>query len=361
MRKMMKVGVVVVGMVMGMFFAPTEVKAETVKVASVAYETEADGTAYVSSIDGTAQNVKVSATVVYGADTYTVTSVGAEAFALTDVTSVTLPDTVKKIGTKAFYGCKNLAKLNVPAGLETVEAFAFGGTCSFVPVFPESVVVAENVTDTEEEVGTDTPLEDNGDNVTSDSGKTDTDDKSEETATQPADKPAQTPAPQATTPAQTPTTADTSASSATVTVKAEQVTNKKVTLNGVTYQLNADMTATLTSCKKATKVTIPAVIKLDGKNYKVTKIADKAFCDNNRLTSVKFGKNVKEIGKKAFYKCTKLKKVTLPKSVTKVGSKAFYGCKKLSKVTMKAKSASIGTSAFKKCSKKIKISAKFLK
>ena len=179
MKKMLVVGVV--GMVMGLLFAPTEVKAETVKVASVSYETEADGTAYVSSIDGTAQNVKVNATVVYGVDTYTVTSVGAEAFALTDVTSVTLPDTVTKIGAKAFYGCKNLAKLNVPAGLETVEAFAFGGTCSFVPNFPESVIVAENVADTEEEVGgTDAPLEDNGDNVT-DSGKTDTDDKSEKT------------------------------------------------------------------------------------------------------------------------------------------------------------------------------------
>ena len=378
---MKRIKMMLVAMVMtGVAFMPLKAEAATVKIESVSYETEDDGTAYVSSIDGTAQNITVSDTVVYGSTTYTVTSVGVEAFALTDITAVKLPDSVKTIGDKAFYGCKNLKKVNIPSELISVGSYAFGGTCAYMPTFPDSVTVADNAAETlpetpetEESEATDAPLEDNGNNIASNSGVNGSETSKEPTveSTQQTTQNTQQQSVQQQQNTQQQSTqqqsvqqavaAATQQETVVVTVTKEEVQNKKFTLNGVTYQLNADMTATLTSCKKSKKVTIPSVIKLDGKNYKVTKIASKAFYDNNRLKTITFGKNVKEIGAKAFYKCTSLKKVTLPKSVTKVGSKAFYGCKKLKKVSMKAKSASIGTGAFKKCSKKIKISATFLK
>ena len=41
--------------------------------------------------------------------------------------SVTLPDTVTRIGRLAFYGCKSLRTLTVPASVTVVEDYAFAG------------------------------------------------------------------------------------------------------------------------------------------------------------------------------------------------------------------------------------------
>ena len=80
--------------------------------------------------------------------------------------------------------------------------------------------------------------------------------------------------------------------------------------------------------KKAKRVTIPAVIKVNGVTYKVTSIGAKAFNGNKKLTKVTIGINIKKISNNAFYKCRSLKMVTI-KSVllTKktANKKAFKG------------------------------------
>ena len=43
-----------------------------------------------------------------------------------NVKQVVLPDTLKYIGTNAFYGCSSLEKINFPAGLERIDERAFG-------------------------------------------------------------------------------------------------------------------------------------------------------------------------------------------------------------------------------------------
>ena len=76
------------------------------------------------------------------------------------------------------------------------------------------------------------------------------------------------------------------------------------------------------------KVTIPATVTVDGKTYKVTSIAAKAFYGNTTIKKVTIGSNIVKIGKAAFYKCKNLKKVTIKstKLTTKsVGAKAFKG------------------------------------
>jgi hypothetical protein len=40
---------------------------------------------------------------------------------------VTLPPTIKKIGSKSFCECKNLSDINFPAGIELIDDFAFSG------------------------------------------------------------------------------------------------------------------------------------------------------------------------------------------------------------------------------------------
>ncbi|MGN0291276.1 MAG: leucine-rich repeat protein [Lachnospiraceae bacterium] len=102
---------------------------------------------------------------------------------------------------------------------------------------------------------------------------------------------------------------------------------------------------------KATTVTIPATVKIAGKTYKVTTIADNAFKSNKTIKKVTIGSNVQTIGKNAFSGCTKLATVTIGKNVTTIGDKAFYKCIALKKITIPSKVKKIGKSAFQGCTK----------
>ncbi len=81
----------------------------------------------------------------------------------------------------------------------------------------------------------------------------------------------------------------------------------------------------------------------------VTKIADKAFSNNKKITSVVIGKNVKTIGKNAFAKCSELTSVTVPESVTTIGEFAFQSCKKLTTVNIPNQVTAIAPSTFSWC------------
>lgn len=76
--------------------------------------------------------------------------------------------------------------------------------------------------------------------------------------------------------------------------------------------------------KKATKLNVPATVKLQGETYKVTGVGKNVMSKNKKLTKVILGKNVTTIETKAFYGCTKLKTVQLKgKALKKVGKQAF--------------------------------------
>ena len=78
--------------------------------------------------------------------------------------------------------------------------------------------------------------------------------------------------------------------------------------------------------KNASKITIPAKVKLKGQNYKVTAIAKNALKNNKKLSYLTIGKNVKTIGKKAFYGCKKLRYIYVKsKKLTEnnIGGQAF--------------------------------------
>ena len=80
--------------------------------------------------------------------------------------------------------------------------------------------------------------------------------------------------------------------------------------------------------KKATSISIPATVTIDGITYKVTSIASNAFKNNKTVKKITIGKNVTKIGAKAFYGCKKLKSITIKttKLTSKnVGNDAFKG------------------------------------
>jgi len=146
---------------------------------------------------------------------------------------------------------------------------------------------------------------------------------------------------------------------------------KKQVVSGTTYKATSASAVEYTKAPAKASVTVPATVKVNGKSYKVTSIAAKAFKGNKKLKKVIIGKNVTSVGKSAFQGCTALKSVVIPAKVTKIGKKAFYGCKKLKKVTFKTKklkSKKVGPKAFKgthkkatfKCGKKLKAYKKWL-
>ncbi len=68
----------------------------------------------------------------------------------------------------------------------------------------------------------------------------------------------------------------------------------------------------------------------------VTSIGEFAFSDCSGLTSVAIPNSVTSIGESAFARCSGLTSVTIPNSVTSIGSWTFYGCSGLTSVTFNA-------------------------
>ena len=93
-------------------------------------------------------------------------------------------------------------------------------------------------------------------------------------------------------------------------------------------------------CYALTSITIP---------NSVTSIDETAFTSCTALTSVTIGSSVTSIGNFAFYNCSALTSVTIPNSVTSIGNSVFQGCTTLSSVTIGSSVATISNSAFQSC------------
>ena len=93
-------------------------------------------------------------------------------------------------------------------------------------------------------------------------------------------------------------------------------------------------------CSGLTSVTIPE---------SVTIIGTAAFKNCSGLTSITIGNGVTSIGNNAFMNCSGLTSATIPESVTSIGSSAFYGCSGLTGIVIPESVTSIGSSAFKNC------------
>ncbi|MBQ3627463.1 MAG: leucine-rich repeat protein [Bacteroidaceae bacterium] len=118
---------------------------------TMAYEFEVDGLVYniLSTDDKTVEltykekspytgDITVPSQVTYEGVTYTVTRIGDNAFRLvhsinsfgynTELTSVTLPNTIKSLGEDVFYHCRNLTSIDLPNSIETVGYGVFSNT-----------------------------------------------------------------------------------------------------------------------------------------------------------------------------------------------------------------------------------------
>lgn len=93
-------------------------------------------------------------------------------------------------------------------------------------------------------------------------------------------------------------------------------------------------------CKSLTNIIIPEGVISIGKG---------AFISCTNLTSVTIPDSVTSIGNSAFSGCTGLTNVTIPNSVTSIGQQTFYSCTGLTRVTIPENVTSIGDGAFYSC------------
>ncbi len=77
-----------------------------------------------------AENIDFDKNRISGNTTITVTRIDSNAFGAhaADITSVSLPQTIREIGMGAFEGCEKISEIIIPESVETIEPYAFKGT-----------------------------------------------------------------------------------------------------------------------------------------------------------------------------------------------------------------------------------------
>ena len=90
-------------------------------------------------------NVTIPESFTYNGVTYSVTSIGNEAFrSCSGLTSVTIGNSVTSIGILAFYGCSGLTSVTIPNSVTSIGSNAFSGCSGLTSVtIPNSVTSIE--------------------------------------------------------------------------------------------------------------------------------------------------------------------------------------------------------------------------
>ena len=124
---------------------------------------------------------------------------------------------------------------------------------------------------------------------------------------------------------------------------------------GITYSIS-DQDNKLVSVWKnlstESSISIPSYVQYKGIEYKVTQIAEYAFCDNYNLTKIEIPSTITSIRYCAFSGCKKLENLKLPESLKYIAPSAFSNCLNLNGTVIIPNSVdSIGTYAFYNCAK----------
>ena len=104
-------------------------------------DTEAKVTYKDYSYNSYTGSIAIPATVTYNGTTYSVTSIGDNAFSgCSGLTEVTISNSVTSIGGSAFWHCSSLTSIEIPNSVTTIGSSAFSGCSGLTEVtIPNSV------------------------------------------------------------------------------------------------------------------------------------------------------------------------------------------------------------------------------
>ena len=239
----------------------------------------------------------------------TVTEIGEDAFAYTNLTSIVIPDTVTEIGNWAFNDCKQLSSVSLSSKLTELGRSVFSNcTCL------TSIRIPDTVTGM-------------GDSVFSDCTalKDITWSKALETIESYAFQNCS---------ALTDVTIPDSVKSIGPGVFSDCSALSAVTLPDGVKELGGQL---FNNCDALTTVTIPD---------SVTSIGEQVFYDCDALTTVKLGSGLTEIPVSTFEHCDVLESLRIPRRVTTIGNNAFKDCVKLTSITIPRSVTKISSNAF---------------
>ena len=219
---------------------------------------------------------------------YTVVGIAEQAFSeQTQLTSVKIPDSVKRIENRAFYGCTGLTEFTVPSSVTYIGHQVFYKCNNLTTVYYNTTFSPD-----ENKTSLNTPsikkIVFGGDYIPS-----------------------------------------------YICYNCTGLETVEITKNMTSIGWNA-----FQGCSSLTSITIP-----DG----VTSIGSSAFYGCSSLTSITIPDSVTSIGSSAFYGCSSLTSITIPDSVTSIGDSAFTYCRSLTSFTIPDSVTSIGDYAFWHC------------
>lgn len=261
----------------------------------------------------------------------TVTAIGDYAFyKCTSAKTISLPDTLDKIPAYVFYGCSSLLTMEIPGSVTTIEDYAFYKCNSLTEILIPTTVTSIgtyvfNKCTSLSEIVIPREVETIGNNSLSSLG-----------------------------------TITIRISGALINAHAGKYSSYKYTSStlisgeNVTVELLNDTTNNLSSyafygSTGLTNVIIPNTY---------TTVGEGAFFKCKTLTTASFPSNITTIAMKMFYGCTALTSFTIPNTVKTIGECAFYDCTSLVGMTIPSSVNQVGVETFTNCPSKPSSSVK---
>ena len=201
--------------------------------------------------------------------------------------NISIPNSVKYVGEKAFYNCISLTNVVLPYGIANIGVSTFSGCESLV-----GVTIPDSVTSIGEQAFFNTALLKNQTTTEKYVGKWIIDCDSD--------------------------------------VKNVTIKNGTVGIADHAFERRTSLES----------ITIPDSVEFIGVY---------AFLDCWELKQVKMPESMTTIGDRAFYDCDSIESVIVPKGVTKIGDCFFYGCASLTSVSIPHSVIDIQLNAFEKC------------